>query len=79
MGFDLILLDTSLPDTTIYSLIPKLKELYPGIRVVTMTDHNTTEMERKIRKLGIIYYLIKPFEKDELKNILDHCSPNAKL
>ena len=72
--FDLILMDLFLPDTTSYDLITELKEMHPEIRIVAMTGNNTGEMERKIRSLGIIYYMTKPFPEKELKSILDHIS-----
>ncbi|MBF0227395.1 MAG: response regulator [Desulfobacterales bacterium] len=72
--FDLALLDIFLPDTMAHNLIPKIKEMHPSIKIVTMTGDNTEELERDIRKLGIIYYMAKPFPVEHLKNILDHIS-----
>ena len=76
MDFNLILLDVFLPDTTAHDLIPKMKAQQADIRIITMTGENTEELEREIRKLGIVYYMAKPFEIAELKNILDHFSRN---
>ena len=72
--FDLVLLDMSLPDITAQELIRKLKELSPDIRIVTMTETSTKELEKEIRTLGIVYYMSKPVSENVLKEILDHIS-----
>ncbi|RLB22537.1 MAG: response regulator, partial [Deltaproteobacteria bacterium] len=72
--FDLILLDIFLPDGEGHRLIPQLKELWPKVRIITMTGYNTREMEREVREQGILYYMIKPFDPMALKELLDHIS-----
>ena len=72
--FDLILLDIFLPDCEGHELIPRFKETWPDIGVVTMTGYNTRELEWQVRQKGIIYYMIKPFSMKEMKDILDHIS-----
>ncbi len=72
--FPLVLLDIFLPDIEGYNLIPELKEILPEINVVTMTGHNTRELEANVRTKGIAYYLIKPLELDHLKIIVEHIS-----
>ena len=57
-----------------HELIPHLKEAWPNIWIVTMTDYNTREVELKVREQGIVYYMAKPFEAMALKEILDHRS-----
>ncbi len=70
--FDLVLLDIFLPDINGVELIQKLKEVWPEIRIVTMTGHNSRELEMEVRKQGIIYYMIKPVNVQNLKEIVDH-------
>ncbi len=72
--FDLILLDISLPDIQGCELIPRFKVLQPEVGIVTMTGHNSLELEAKVRKEGIVYYMIKPFDVEILKDILYHIS-----
>ena len=71
-NYDLILLDIMLPDFKGYDLIPKFKKINPEVNIITMTGHNSRELERKVRKQGIIYYMVKPIETKNLKIILDH-------
>lgn len=70
--FDLILLDISLPDCLGYRLIRHFKEINPKVHVVTMTGYNSRALEKEVRKQGISYYMIKPFELEQLQAILDH-------
>ena len=72
--FDMVLLDIFLPDIEGYKLIPQFKELCPNIGIVTMTGYNSRELEMQVRKQGILYYMIKPFETEYLKSLLDHIS-----
>lgn len=69
---DLILIDVFLPDTTAMELIPQLKAIQPDARIITLTGYSNRELERKLRELGISYYMAKPFQRDELHSILVH-------
>jgi len=70
--FDMILLDIFLPDSMGHELIPEFKMFRPNIRIITMTGYNSRDLEREVRKQGIIYYMLKPFKNGHLKEILDH-------
>ena len=70
--FDLVLLDICLPDMPAKDLIIALKKVKPELGIVTMTDYSTDELEKKIRTLGIIFYMSKPVNEMALKEILDH-------
>ncbi|MCP3891365.1 MAG: response regulator, partial [Desulfobulbaceae bacterium] len=71
-SFDMILLDIMLPDYKGYDLIPKFKNIHPEIHIITMTGHNSRELELKVRSQGILYYMVKPIETKNFKLILDH-------
>ena len=70
--FNLILLDIMLPDYKGYDLIPKFKSTDPEINIITMTGHNSRELEQKVRNQGILYYMVKPIETKNLKLLLEH-------
>ncbi len=74
--FDVILLDIMLPDYKGYDLIPKIKTINPEVHIITMTGYNSRELEQKVRKQGIIYYMVKPIETDNLKLLLEHLKAN---
>ena len=72
--FDLIVLDIFLPDVRGDRLIPRVRRIKPEIAIVTMTGYNSRELERKIRKLGILYYIIKPVCTKDLSDLFKHVS-----
>jgi DNA-binding NtrC family response regulator len=76
--FELTLLDIYLPDCKGNKIIPTIKEIQHDMGIVTMTGYNTRALELEIRKLGIGYYLIKPFHLNELKEIINHISNKNK-
>jgi len=73
-SFDVVLLDIFLPDGKGYKLIPRLRDVWPGVGIITMTGYNSRKLETEIRKHGILYYMIKPFDTKCLKELLDHIS-----
>jgi DNA-binding response OmpR family regulator len=74
-GFhDLVIMEVMLPDIKGEHLISKLKEISPDARIVAMTGNNSRELEARIRERGILYYMVKPFETDNLRSLLEHLS-----
>ncbi|MCD4675457.1 MAG: response regulator [Desulfobacula sp.] len=76
--FDLILLDIFLPDTIAYDLIPELKKGWSGMEIITMTGHSSRDVEEKVRRQGILYYMVKPIDLAELEIIIRHMNKNTK-
>ncbi len=77
--FDLILLDIFLPDAMAYDLIPKFKNEWSGMDIITITGHSSIEIEEKIRRQGILYYMVKPINIQELNCILTHLEKSDPL
>ena len=69
---ELILLDVFLPDASAVELIPQIKSVQPEARIITLTGQSSRELERRLRELGITYYMAKPFQAAELQAILSH-------
>ncbi|MDA3894836.1 MAG: response regulator [Desulfobacteraceae bacterium] len=72
--FDLSFIHLCLPDGDGLELIKHMKKCFPEIRIVAMTDSNSRLQELSARKLGIIYYMVEPFEARETGYIADHLS-----
>lgn len=72
--FDLVLLEALLPDVSGDVLIRQFKEICPDAMIVAMTENNTRELEVRIREQGILYYMIKPVEVENLRSLLEHLS-----
>ena len=77
--YDLILLDIFLSDVKGYVLIPQFKEVWPEIGIVTMTGYNSRELEKEVREQGILYYMIKPLNTNELRRLLDHVAQKLRV
>lgn len=71
---ELILLDLSYPPSQLVKIISDIKHIQPEIKLITMTATNSPQLEKMIRELGIVYYLIKPVLPNELQTILIHIS-----
>lgn len=76
--FDLLLLNISSKAFDGCKLIQQVKRICPDIKIVTMTDRNSRDLELKIRKQGVLFYMIKPFNKKVLKDILDYISKSKE-
>lgn len=72
--FDLVLLDIMLPDGFGYDFIPEMKSRQSDLKIISMTGYSTPEMEKRVRKFGIAYYMAKPINFKELKDIVEHLS-----
>jgi len=76
--FDLVLLSISSKVFDGCKLIQRLKRICPDIKIVTMTDRNSRDLELKIRKQGVLFYMIKPFNIKVLKDIVDYISSSKE-
>lgn len=76
--FDLFILDMFLPDTTALELIPHVKAMQPDARIITVTGQSSRELERRLRELGISYYMAQPIERKELQSLLSHLSERTQ-
>ena len=76
--FDLLLLNISSKALDGCKLIQQVKSICPDIKIVTMTDRNSRDLELKIRKQGVLFYMIKPFNKKVLIDIVDYISKSKE-
>ncbi|MBW2739329.1 MAG: response regulator [Deltaproteobacteria bacterium] len=76
--FDLVLLNISSKAFDGCELIQQVKSICPEIKIVTMTDRNSRELELKIRKQGVLFYMITPFNKKVLEDIVDYISKSKE-
>lgn len=64
--YDLILLDRRLPDGDGLSLLPSLRRMQPGVRVIMLTALDALNERVSGLDAGADDYLTKPFEEEEL-------------
>ena len=76
--FDLVLLNISSKAFDGCKLIQQVKSICPDIKIVTMTDRNSRELELKIRKQGVLFYMITPFNIKVLRDIVNYISKSKE-
>ncbi len=63
---DLLLLDLGLPGKTGVSLLRQIRASGQSVEVVVVTAHAATNVIRATLQLGVLDYLVKPFQPDRL-------------
>ncbi len=53
-------------------VIDILRQHQFNIEIITMTGHNPKALESRVRELGVLYHLVKPFSINELTSVLSH-------
>lgn len=67
---DLLITDRSMPELSGYELIERFRAILPDLPVVLVSGFAVGEEEQQ-RQLNISAFISKPFEKDEIAEILD--------
>jgi FixJ family two-component response regulator len=67
-----LLLDARLPGMSGVEFQEELNASGDGIPVIFMTAHGDMPMVRKVLKAGAVEFLIKPFQKEELLQAVNH-------
>lgn len=76
--FDLLLINISSKTFDACELIQQVKSICQDIKIITITDQNSRDLELKIRKQGVLFYMIKPFKIKILKDILEYISKSKE-
>lgn len=77
--FDLVLTDLKLPGLNGLQLTERLHAAKPRLPIILMTAHGTTETAIQATKLGAYEYLIKPFEAEELLDVVAAALAHSRL
>ena len=67
---DLVVTDVVMPDGSGLDLVPRIRKFRPKLRVVVMSARNTLLTAVKATERGAFEYLPKPFDLNELINIV---------
>jgi DNA-binding NtrC family response regulator len=77
--FDLVLTDLRLPGMNGLDLVRQLHSSRPRLPIILMTAHGTTETAIEATKSGAYDYLLKPFEMDELVELVANTLESSRL
>lgn len=76
-NFDLIILDLIMPNKDGMYVLEQLKQKNINKNVIVATSYNAMEVIREVSEYGVNYYVLKPFDLDDLeKRILDIYNKN---
>jgi DNA-binding NtrC family response regulator len=65
-GFDLVVSDLRLPDIDGLEVIKNIKELRPAVKAIIITGYPSISSAVDAVRMGVMYYLRKPFSDEEL-------------
>jgi DNA-binding NtrC family response regulator len=77
--YDVVISDLRLPGLTGLELVAQLHAEKPKQPIILMTAHGTTETAIEATKLGACDYLLKPFEADELLDLVASAVASSRL
>ena len=68
--FDVVITDLAMPGMDGFELLKRLKQEFPATRVIIITAYGSDEKEQRAYAIGADKYLEKPFDINELKNLV---------
>ena len=78
-SFDLVLTDLKLPGLGGMDLATQLRAAKPKLPIIMMTAHGTTDTAIEATKLGVYEYLVKPFEVEDLLDLVASAVTQSRL
>src|SRR5437762_13654083 len=78
-AFDVIITDLKLPGLDGMELIKRLHAVRPRLPIILMTAHGTTDTAIEATKQGAYDYLLKPFEMEELLELVAQACASSRF
>jgi nitrogen regulation protein NR(I) len=76
---DAVLLDVRLPDLSGLDVLKELRQADPKLPVIVMTTHGTAETAIEAMQRGAFDYLLKPWDLDELTDLVNKALEAGRL
>jgi len=77
--FALILLDIRMPGMDGMEVLHRVREIRPDIRIIMITAYGTIESAVEAIKLGAVDFLQKPFDPEEIRELVSRVMDREKL
>lgn len=77
--YDIILLDLIMPNKDGVTVLDHMRKKNIDKKVIVLTSYNTQEMIRKVSEMGVSYFILKPFELEDLEKRIIEVSEGAKF
>jgi two-component system response regulator PilR (NtrC family) len=77
--FDTVITDLNLPNLDGIGVLREVRERQPGTPVIMITAYATAKTAIEALKLGAYDYVMKPFNVDELKNLVGNALEKKRL
>ena len=78
-AFDLVILDIMMPQMDGLEVLQQVKEKHPDIEVIMVTGLSQIQTAVKAMKLGAFDYLPKPFDPDQLQQLVERALEQRRL
>ena len=72
LGPSLLLLDDGIQDAPNTNLLERVQEARPGTPIVYLAAQHSLDLEREVRRRGVLFYLARPEEKGILESRLGY-------
>ncbi|WP_088006884.1 response regulator [Indiicoccus explosivorum] len=76
---DLLLLDVFMPDRLGSDLLHEIRLKHPEVDIIMITAAQEKEFIRKAMNYGVFYYLIKPVQIDQFKQVIGQYKEKRRL
>ena len=77
-AFDLVLMDVCMPEIGGIEALDKIKACSPTLPVIMMTAYSSNETVARALEKGAFSYLAKPFDFDNLRQIIENAVNSGK-
>ena len=71
--YDVILLDLIMPKKDGIAVLEELSKQGIDKKIIVLTSYSAAEMIHKVSELGVNYFILKPFELEDLENRINDC------
>ena len=77
--FNLVLMDQKMPGLDGLEVLEKIRQIDESVMVIMFTAHGSIESSVKAMKLGAYDYILKPYELDEIKIVVERAIKYQEL